>query len=68
MPRITSKKTGHQLVLEDLHKKPIEQIIREALDRHPTPEGAAAELRVTRATLEAWVKFFDIETVEAAAA
>lgn len=60
MPRITNKKTGHQELLEQLYGMPIEDVIRDVLRRKPRREAAAAELRISASTLEAWKKHFGI--------
>lgn len=55
------KKSTPMLLLERLHPgKPIEQIVREAVEKNERPEAAAADLGVSQTTLRKWCERFGI--------
>lgn len=54
-------------MLERMHKgKPIDQIVREVVAKHDSPEPAAAELGVSLVTFRKWRSAFCSETPEVA--
>lgn len=54
MDQPTPKKSSLMRTLEKLHKKPIDQLVREAVASTDTPEAAAAKLGVSDTTLRNW--------------
>lgn len=63
-PIAPTKKTTSMRMLEKLHRKPIEQVVADAVREHYTPEGAASALGVSRTTLSDWKRQMGLSEAE----
>jgi len=58
---MTFVKTIRMELLETKHNKPIEQIIRDAINNHETREEAAASLGISRQALHDWCRYLKLD-------